>query len=127
MGSRAAQVMGYAGTDNHGLAGLELVYDREVAGKQGVRTVLRDAKHGTLASPNLAFAEPEPGHDLYLTLDATVHHIVERELVRAVEARGAKRGSAIFLDPKTGGVLSMATYPPFDPNNFGHSPERHWP
>ncbi|HEX3553336.1 MAG TPA: penicillin-binding transpeptidase domain-containing protein [Thermoanaerobaculia bacterium] len=119
MGALAAQVLGYVGTDNHGLAGLELVYDREVAGKQGVRTVLRDAKHGTLVSPGLSFAEPEPGHDLYLTLDATVQHIVERELVRAVEARGAKRGSALFLDPKTGGVLAMASYPSFDPNDFG--------
>jgi len=126
MGALAAQVLGYVGTDNHGLAGLELVYDREVAGKQGVRTVLRDAKRGTLVSPGLSFAEPEPGHDLYLTLDATVQHIVERELVRAVEARSAKRGSALFLDPKTGGVLAMASYPSFDPNDFGsyHEAER---
>ena len=126
MGTLAAQVLGYVGTDNHGLAGLELVYDREVAGKQGVRTVLRDAKHGTLASPNLSFAEAEPGHDLYLTLDATVQHIVERELVRAVEARGAKRGSAIFLDPRTGGVLAMASYPTFNPNEFRNYREADW-
>jgi cell division protein FtsI (penicillin-binding protein 3) len=126
MGSLAAQVLGYVGTDNHGLAGLELVYDKEVSGKQGVRTVLRDAKRGTVISPDLSFAEPEPGHDLYLTLDATVQHIVERELVRAVEERGAKRGSVIFLDPRTGGVLAMASYPSFDPNDFGHYHETEW-
>jgi cell division protein FtsI (penicillin-binding protein 3) len=118
MGELAAQVLGYVGTDNHGLAGLELVYDREITGKPGKRTVLRDARQGTVAAPDLSSAEPEPGHDLYLTLDATVQHIVERELARAIEERHAKRGSAIFLDPRTGGVLAMASYPTFDPNDF---------
>jgi cell division protein FtsI (penicillin-binding protein 3) len=120
----AAQVLGYVGTDNHGLAGLELVYDREITGKPGKRTVLRDARQGTVAAPDLSSAAPEPGHDLHLTLDATVQHIVERELARAIEERHAKRGSAIFLDPTTGGVLAMASYPSFDPNDFAaFSPE----
>ncbi len=124
MGELAAQVLGYVGTDNHGLAGLELVYDREITGKPGKRTVLRDARQETVAAPGLSFADPEPGHDLHLTLDATVQHIVERELARAIEERHAKRGSAIFLDPATGGVLAMASYPSFDPNDFGgYSPE----
>lgn len=122
----AAQVLGYVGTDNHGLAGLELIYDELVAGKPGVRTVLRDARRGTVVSPGLSFAEPEPGQDLHLTLDAAVQHIVERELARAVEERGASRGSAVFLDPATGGVLAMATYPSFDPNHFGAFPKARW-
>lgn len=122
----AAQVLGYVGTDNHGLAGLELIYDKEITGKPGVRTVLRDARRGTVVSPDLSFAEPEPGHDLYLTLDATVQHIVEQELAKAVRERGAKRGSAIFLDPETGGVLAMASYPTFDPNDFGSYPAESW-
>jgi cell division protein FtsI/penicillin-binding protein 2 len=126
MGTLAAQVLGYVGTDNHGLAGLELVYDDEVAGRPGKRTVLRDARRGTVVSPALSFAEPEPGRDLFLTLDATVQHIVERELAKAVEQRGAKWGSAIFLDPTTGGVLAMATYPAFDPNDFGRYPPARW-
>jgi cell division protein FtsI (penicillin-binding protein 3) len=122
----AAQVLGYVGTDNHGLAGLEQVYDKEITGKPGKRTVLRDARQGTVAAPDLSSAEPEPGHDLYLTLDATVQHIVERELARAIEERHAKRGSAIFLDPATGGVLAMASYPTFDPNDFGSYPPESW-
>lgn len=122
----AAQVLGYVGTDNQGLAGLELVYDKEIAGKPGVRTVLRDARRGTVISPELSFAEPEPGHDLHLTLDATVQHIVEQELAKAVKERGAKRGTAIFLDPETGGVLAMASYPTFDPNHFGSYPKESW-
>ncbi len=126
MGELAAQVLGWVGTDNHGLAGLELVYDSEVAGKPGKRTVLRDARRGTVVSPDLSFAEPEPGHDLHLTLDAAVQHIVERELAEAVAKRGAKRGSAIFLDPATGGVLAMANVPAFDPNDFGRYPPSRW-
>jgi len=122
----AAHVLGYVGTDNHGLGGLELLYDEVVAGKPGVRTVLRDARRGTVISPELSFAEAEPGQDLYLTLDAAVQHIVERELARAVEERGAKRGTAVFLDPETGGVLAMATYPSFDPNHFGRFPSSRW-
>ncbi len=115
----AAQVLGYVGTDNHGLAGLELLYDRKVAGKPGLRTVLRDAKQGTVMAPGLSFAEAEPGQDLHLTLDAAIQHIVERELEKAVHEHGASRGIAVFLDPRTGGVLAMASYPGFDPNEFG--------
>ncbi|HEY4575571.1 MAG TPA: penicillin-binding transpeptidase domain-containing protein [Thermoanaerobaculia bacterium] len=122
----AAQVLGYVGTDNHGLAGLEQVYDQEITGKPGKRTVLRDARQGTVAAPGLSFSEPEPGHDLYLTLDATVQHIVERELARAIEERHARRGSAIFLDPATGGVLAMASYPSFDPNDFASYSSESW-
>jgi len=115
----AAQVLGYVGTDNHGLGGLELIYDKLVSGKPGKRTVLRDARRGTAVSPALSFADPEPGQDLYLTLDAAIQHLVESELARTVKERGASRGSAVFLDPETGGVLAMANYPSFDPNRFG--------
>jgi cell division protein FtsI (penicillin-binding protein 3) len=126
MGELAAQVLGYVGTDNKGLAGLELTYDKEITGKPGKRTVLRDARQGTVAAPDLASAEPELGHDLYLTLDATVQHIAERELAKAIADRHAKRGSAIFIDPATGGVLAMASYPSFDPNDFASYPAESW-
>jgi cell division protein FtsI (penicillin-binding protein 3) len=122
----AAQVLGYVGTDNNGLAGLELLYDEKVAGKPGLRTVLRDASGAMVVAPGLSFAEAEPGQDLHLTLDAAIQHIVERELQRAVEERGASRGMAVFLDPRTGGVLAMASYPSFDPNEFGRYSSARW-
>jgi cell division protein FtsI/penicillin-binding protein 2 len=122
----AAQVLGWVGTDNHGLAGLELVYDKEINGKPGIRTVLRDARRGTVVSPDLSFADPEPGRDLYLSFDAAVQHMVERELARVVEERHAKRGSALFLDPATGAVIAMASYPSFDPNQFSSFPPSAW-
>jgi cell division protein FtsI (penicillin-binding protein 3) len=122
----AAQVLGYVGTDNHGLAGLELLYNEKVAGKPGIRTVLRDARRGTVVAPGLSFAEAEPGQDLHLTLDAAIQHIVERELEKAVREHGASRGIAVFLDPRTGGVLAMASYPGFDPNDFGRYGSARW-
>jgi cell division protein FtsI (penicillin-binding protein 3) len=122
----AAQVLGYVGTDDRGLAGLELVYDAEVAGRPGRRTLLRDARRGTAAAPDLAVAAPLPGRDLELTLDASIQHIVERELGRAVREHRARRGTAVFLDPATGGVLAMASYPGFDPNDFAAAPAERW-
>ncbi|HXU46561.1 MAG TPA: penicillin-binding transpeptidase domain-containing protein [Thermoanaerobaculia bacterium] len=115
----AAQVLGFVGTDNHGLEGIELRYDRTVAGKPGRRTVLRDARRGTAMDPEMSFYDPEPGGDLHLALDATIQHIVERELALAVDTRGARKGMAVFLDPRTGGVLALASYPSFDPNDYG--------
>lgn len=117
----AAQVLGFVGTENHGLEGLEQLYDSTVAGKPGRRTVLRDARKGTVMDPELSFTDPEPGRDLHLSLDATIQHIVERELARAVDERGARKGMAVFLDPKTGGVLALASYPSFDPNQYGQT------
>jgi cell division protein FtsI/penicillin-binding protein 2 len=122
----AAQVLGYVGTDNNGLAGLELLYDEKVAGKPGLRTVLRDASGAMVVAPGLSFAEAEPGQDLHLTLDAAIQHIVERELERAVVERGASRGMAVFIDPRTGGVLAMASYPSFDPNEFSRYASARW-
>ncbi len=122
----AAQVLGYVGTDNQGLAGLEALYDEQVAGKPGMRTVLRDASGSMVVAPGLSFAEAEPGQDLHLTLDAAIQHIVERELERSVTERGASRGMAVFLDPGTGGVLAMASYPGFDPNEFSKYPSSRW-
>ena len=89
MGELAAQVLGYVGTDNHGLAGLELVYDREVAGKPGERTVLRDARRGTVvvARPRLrrarAGARPLP--------DARRHRAAHRRARAGAGHRGAAR------------------------------------
>lgn len=122
----AAQVLGYVGTDNQGLSGLELAFDRQVAGKPGRRTLLRDARRGTVVAPGLAYADAEPGGDLHLTLDSTIQHIVERELAAAVEKNRAKSGSMVLLDPATGAVLAMATYPAFDPNRYGHYPPARW-
>ncbi len=122
----AAQVLGYVGTDNKGLAGLEFLYDAVVAGEPGKRTVVRDARFGTALHPHLDEAKPTPGQDLHLTLDAVIQHLAERELAAAVEASGAKKGMTVVMDPSTGAILAMASYPAFDPNDFASSPRSRW-
>jgi cell division protein FtsI (penicillin-binding protein 3) len=113
----AAPLLGYVGTDDSGLRGLEYLYDGEIAGRGARRPVIRDNRGGRrLAFPDLSFVEATPGRDLYLTLDAGNQHVVEQELAAAVEKHRAKSGWAVILDPNDGAVLAMATYPPFDAN-----------
>ncbi len=126
MGSLAAQVLGYVGTDNKGLAGLEFLYEREVASERGQRTVVRDGLHGTMLDPDLDQAAAKPGKDLHLTIDAALQQIVERELQAGIERTNAKRGMAVMLDPDNGAILAMASAPTFDPNNFGSFTKSTW-
>lgn len=126
MGPLAAQVLGYVGTDNKGLAGLEHLYEREVTSEQGRRTVLRDGLHGTMLDPDLDQAAARPGKDLHLTIDAALQQIVERELGAGMERTNAKRGMAVMLDPNTGAVLAMASAPTFDPNRFASFAPSTW-
>ena len=122
----AAQVLGYVGTDNSGLAGLEFLYDGVVASEPGRRTVVRDARSGTVPLPKLTSSAATPGQDLHLTLDAAIQHLVERELAKAIAESGAHKGMIVVLEPQTGAVLAMASYPMFDPNAFADSPQSHW-
>ncbi len=122
MGSLAAHILGYVGTDDKGLAGLEFLYDRAVRSEQGQQTVVRDARRGTVRHPGLEGSQPTPGESLYLTLDATIQHVVEQALAEAVKSSGAERGTVVMMDPNTGAVLAMASYPTFDPNRFNAAP-----
>lgn len=122
-GSLAAQVVGFVGTDAHGLAGLEQTFDEVVSGKGARRVVLRDAGGRVAVDPDLGWRDAESGRDLYLTIDSTLQHLAERELAKSAESFGARTGSAVLLDPWTGAVLAMASYPTFDPNRFNEAPE----
>ncbi len=126
MGPLAAQVLGYVGTDNKGLAGLEFLYEREVVSERGQRTVVRDGMHGTMLDPDLDQAAAKPGKDLHLTIDAALQQIVERELQAGIARTNAKRGMAVMMDPENGAILAMASYPTFDPNGFGNFAKSTW-
>ncbi len=122
----AAQVIGFAGRDHTGLEGLERGYESLIAGAAVERLVLRDANAGTVLSPRLSLAEPEPGHDLHLTLDSYVQQLLERELAAALERHSALRAMGLVLDPGSGAVLAMASVPAFDPNAFQASEREDW-
>jgi len=112
----ASQVLGYAGIDNTGIAGLELGLERDLAGHVGRETVVRDPFGRTI---DVVSSTPErPGRDVFLTLDHTLQAKVESVLRSTVAEWHATDGTAIVLDPKTGGVLAMAVAPGFDANDF---------
>jgi cell division protein FtsI (penicillin-binding protein 3) len=117
-GELGAHVVGFVGTDFQGLAGLEDQFDERLTGKTGRRVVLRDAGGRYAVNTDLAWTDAEPGEDLYLTLDSQLQYLAERELKRSVEEFGAEGGSVVLLDPATGAVLAMASYPTFNPNHF---------
>ena len=122
----ASQVLGYVGTDNSGLAGLEYRYEDVVATDPGSRRVVRDARFGTVRHPRGEVSAARPGRDLYLTLDATIQHIAERELDLAMRTSGSQLGMVVLMDPRTGAILAMASRPTFDPNHFDEYPRDTW-
>jgi cell division protein FtsI (penicillin-binding protein 3) len=118
-GAVAAHVLGFAGLDNRGLAGVELALDRTLGGRNGRQTVVRDAFGRTI---DVVSAVPAvEGRSVRLTLDNTLQANAQSVLLRTVRRRGARAASAVVLDPTTGEVLAMASEPGFDANRFPHT------
>ena len=114
--SIGSEVVGYAGIDNKGLAGLELELDEVLGGAPGSESVVRDPFGRALKV--LETKAVEHGRDVYLTLDETLQRQVER-ILRDTRARwAAKAVTATVLDPRTGAVLAMVVEPGFDANRF---------
>ena len=124
-GSLAAAVLGYVGTENVGLAGLEYFYDETIRGKPGEIVALTDARRSAYAEADATEQKRgEEGAALVLSLDSGIQFAAERELGEAVEDAHAKSGSIVLLDPETGEILAMASAPGFDPNQYGrYAPE----
>ncbi len=125
-GALAASVLGYVGTDNVGLAGLEYRYDSVIRGQPVRITLLRDAIQRGYATlrPGRAADRPDArsgteGSTIVLTLDAAIQHVAEREADKVRRERDAKSASVVVLDPKSGAILALATEPGFDPNHYG--------
>jgi cell division protein FtsI (penicillin-binding protein 3) len=112
----AAQVVGYAGTDNHGLAGLELGLESLLSGKPGKETVIRDPSGQAI---NVISSTPaHEGQNVTLTIDHTIQAQAEAVLRRTIDRSQAKGASAIVLDPRTGAILAMAVERGYDANRF---------
>jgi cell division protein FtsI/penicillin-binding protein 2 len=112
----AAQVVGYAGTDNHGLAGLELGLEGVLSGKPGSETVIRDPSGRAIDV--LHSTSAREGESATLTLDHTIQAQAEAVLRNTIDHWHAKGASAIVLDPRTGGILAMAVERGYDANRF---------
>jgi cell division protein FtsI (penicillin-binding protein 3) len=119
-GSVAAQVLGYVGVDDKGLAGLEFQLDRELAGKAGHETIVKDPAGRAI---DVVDNRPEiPGRDVSITIDHTIQANAEEALRQAVRKWGAKDATATVLDPRTGDILAMAVEPGYDANAFPSAP-----
>jgi len=101
----------------HGHYGLEGFFDDELFGKTGQVTAEKGAE-GTLIVLNRQQEDKKNGDDLVLTIDRSIQFQVNSTLKRAVEAYSADHASAIVMDPKTGAIIALASYPGFDPNNY---------
>jgi cell division protein FtsI/penicillin-binding protein 2 len=117
----ASDVVGFAGTDDRGLFGLELQYDRKLSGKTGKQTIVRDPFGRAI---DVLSATPErQGHDLFTTLDHTIQQNAETVLRQTIKQWHARSATAIVMDPRTGSILAMAQAPGFDANDASSVPQ----
>ncbi len=119
--SLAAQVLGYVGWQDDikiGRYGVEGFFDRLLAGDWGFFSMEKDASGQFIGVGSRDFEPAQDGADVILTIDRVVQSVIEDELKDGVKRYGAERGSVIVMDPKTGTVLGMSTYPTYDPNYY---------
>ncbi len=114
--SLASQVLGFVGKDNQGIIGLESKYNEYLEGKAGKILTLTDSRGLTVDNAQERIA-PEDGKTLITSIDVVVQQYAEQTLAKAVEAKGAKNGIIIVMNPQNGEVYAMANYPSFDLND----------
>ena len=113
--SMAAQVIGFVGKDNQGIIGLESKYEEYLKGSKGKILTLTDSR-GRRVSDSEERVEPTDGLNLVTSLDVVMQQYAEQEIQAAVEAKNAKSGIIISLNPQNGEIYAMAQYPSFDLN-----------
>lgn len=117
-GTLASQVIGSCGTDNQGLAGIEASYNSILKGTSGEIVISKDASQSEIPNSQESFIPAENGYNLALTIDVNIQSIVEKYLKQAVEENScSKGGNCIIMNPQTGDILAMASYPNYDLNS----------
>jgi len=123
-GSLAAHTIGAVNFENAGISGVEGFYDSVLKGSTGTITAEVDAQQNPIWIAPQQTTPASNGADLQLTIDPLVQHVIETELKTAVDKHGASGGSVIVMDPKTGAIRGMASYPTYDPNRYNeYSPD----
>ena len=115
----AGQVLGFVGTDDVGLAGLEFAYEQTLAGMPGQEILEQDPAGRPIPHGRHSILQPEAGRGIVLTIDRDLQFFAEAALARGVRSTSARGGVAIVLDTKTGDVLAMVNHPALDPESFG--------
>jgi cell division protein FtsI (penicillin-binding protein 3) len=122
----AGQVLGFVDIDENGLGGLEYQYNRALAGEPLQIMLQRDAKRRPVGFLAGEAAEHPRGADVYVTLDERLQHVAEKELAAQVHLTRAKGGLVLIMQPSTGEILAIASYPFFDPNAFNDLKQQAW-
>lgn len=117
-GTLASNIIGFTGSDNQGLEGLESYYDDVLSGTQGKILKLTDATGTDMGTEGEDYIAAEDGDDIVLTIDMTIQAIAEKYLKEAcIDNKCTDGGNVILISPKTGDILAMATYPNYDLNS----------
>lgn len=121
-GSTAAHILGFVGSDvsgtDKGYFGLEGHYDLELRGRSGVMRREKDASGKPILVGEIKEEKPKNGRSLLTTIDRSVQFITEEKLKRGIQRYGASSGSVVVMEPKTGAILAMSSYPSYDPATY---------
>lgn len=112
----AAQIIGITDIDNHGLAGIELQFNKQLAGTPTTLTLEKDARSGRFYFKKETTIPGITGTPISLSIDSDLQFLVQEELQKTIEAFNAKEGSVIVMNPLNGEIVAMVSYPTFDPN-----------
>lgn len=112
----ASNLIGFTGTDGSGRMGLEYSLDDTLKGVPGKILTLTDSINGEIPDQERTYIEAENGYDVYLTIDVNIQSIAEKYLSQAVVDNNADGGNVIIMNPSSGDILAMATYPDYDLN-----------
>lgn len=117
-GTVASNVLGFTGSDNQGLGGLESYYESELSGSAGRLVAAKNGFGTDMPFEYEQVVDAEDGYDLILTIDETVQSILEKYLAEGIEKFKVKNGAvAVMMDVETGGILGLAVQPTYDPND----------
>ncbi|MGA2171400.1 MAG: penicillin-binding protein 2 [Sedimentisphaerales bacterium] len=117
MGNLASQIVGFTSTDNRGLTGIELEYDKDLAGSAGRNVFIADAFRRPIRLKQHE-ADVTDGVGIILTIDSTIQQFTRAELLEQYKNFRAESAVAIVAEPKTGAILAMVSLPDFDPEHF---------
>lgn len=117
----AGPVLGFVAPDGFGKDGLELALDEELRGRAEEVKGLRDRSGRLIFSEGATDEGAFAGHDVQLSIDEGIQHVAERELAVAMRTYETKGASLVVMDPATGDILSLASVPGYNPNDYGDS------
>jgi cell division protein FtsI/penicillin-binding protein 2 len=125
-GKMAAQAIGFVGSDNQGLSGAEIAFDKYLKGKTGRVVTEGDPQGRELYGAVREIDPSENGMNVTLTIDKNIQYIAEKEIEAQIKASRAISGTLIVMNVKTGEILALASKPDFDPNNYANYDKRLW-